>query len=261
MDSSDRRRLRISWSAPGSAVWAPTSRATRPERCVLWACADGGGTSSTPSTCGGSHAGVMNTSTPIRRGLGITAGLDAGLARDLAVRCEQLGYHSLWSNDEPASPGLEMLAHFAAAAPQLQLGVGVLPLDRHQPVRIAAEITRLGLDPAKLWIGVGSGQLRAPIQLVRAGRSRVAGAPSGGNPHRRRSHATTDVPSRWRDRRRRPAQLDAARPSRPGAPLGAPRSRPGGPRRPDRRFLCPRRRGRRRRAAALRRGGPLPQHQ
>jgi alkanesulfonate monooxygenase SsuD/methylene tetrahydromethanopterin reductase-like flavin-dependent oxidoreductase (luciferase family) len=109
----------------------------------------------------------LNTSTPIRRGLGITAGLDAGLARDLAVRCEQLGYHSLWSNDEPASPGLEMLAHFAAAAPQLQLGVGVLPLDRHQPVRIAAEIARLGLDPAKLWIGVGSGQLRAPIQLVR----------------------------------------------------------------------------------------------
>jgi alkanesulfonate monooxygenase SsuD/methylene tetrahydromethanopterin reductase-like flavin-dependent oxidoreductase (luciferase family) len=62
---------------------------------------------------------------------------------------------------------METLAHFAAAAPQLQLGVGVLPLDRHQPVQIAAEITRLGLDPAKLWIGVGSGQLRAPIQLVR----------------------------------------------------------------------------------------------
>jgi alkanesulfonate monooxygenase SsuD/methylene tetrahydromethanopterin reductase-like flavin-dependent oxidoreductase (luciferase family) len=109
----------------------------------------------------------MNRSPPIRRGLGITAGLDAGLARDLAVRCEQLGYHSLWSNDEPASPGLEMLAHFAAAAPQLELGVGVLPLDRHQPVRIAAEITRLGLDPAKLWIGVGSGQLHRPIHLVR----------------------------------------------------------------------------------------------
>jgi alkanesulfonate monooxygenase SsuD/methylene tetrahydromethanopterin reductase-like flavin-dependent oxidoreductase (luciferase family) len=100
------------------------------------------------------------------RGLGIAAGLDAGLARDLAVRCEQLGYHSLWSNDEPASPGLEMLAHFAAAAPQLELGVGVLPLDRHQPARIAAEIARLGLDPAKLWIGVGSGQLPAPIHLV-----------------------------------------------------------------------------------------------
>jgi alkanesulfonate monooxygenase SsuD/methylene tetrahydromethanopterin reductase-like flavin-dependent oxidoreductase (luciferase family) len=108
----------------------------------------------------------MNTSTPIRRGLGITAGLDAGLARDLAVRCEQLGYHSLWSNDEPAAPGLETLAHFAAAAPRLELGIGVLPLDRHRPVRIAAEIARLGLDPAKLWVGVGSGQLLAPIHIM-----------------------------------------------------------------------------------------------
>ena len=108
----------------------------------------------------------MNHSTPIRRGLGITAGLDAGLARDLAVRCEHLGYHSLWSNDEPGSPGLETLAHFAAAAPQLELGVGVLPLDRHQPIQIAAEIDRLGLDPARLWVGIGSGQLRAPIEIV-----------------------------------------------------------------------------------------------
>ena len=109
----------------------------------------------------------MNTSTSIGRGLGITAGLDAGLARDLAAHCERLGYHSLWSNDEPASPGLETLAHFAAAATQLELGVGALPLDRHQPVQIAADIDRLGLDPAKLWIGIGSGQLRAPIEIVR----------------------------------------------------------------------------------------------
>jgi alkanesulfonate monooxygenase SsuD/methylene tetrahydromethanopterin reductase-like flavin-dependent oxidoreductase (luciferase family) len=97
----------------------------------------------------------MSTSTPSRRGLGITAGLDAGPARDLAVRCAQLGYHSLWSNDEPAAPGLETLAHFAAVAPQLKLGVGVLPLGRHQPVQIAAEIARLGLDPDRLRIGSG----------------------------------------------------------------------------------------------------------
>jgi alkanesulfonate monooxygenase SsuD/methylene tetrahydromethanopterin reductase-like flavin-dependent oxidoreductase (luciferase family) len=108
----------------------------------------------------------MNTSTPIRRGLGVTAGLDAGIARDLAVRCQQLGYHSLWSNDEPASSGLETLAQFAVGAPQIELGVGVLPLDRHEPARIAAEIARLGLDPAKLWIGIGSGQLRSPVDVV-----------------------------------------------------------------------------------------------
>ena len=108
----------------------------------------------------------VETSTPIRRGLGITAGLDAGFARDLAARCEHLGYHSLWSNDEPDSPGLEMLAHFATGATQLGLGVGALPLDRHQPVRIAAEIDHLGLDPARLWIGIGAGQLRSPIEIV-----------------------------------------------------------------------------------------------
>lgn len=108
----------------------------------------------------------MKTSTRTRRGLGITAGLEAGLARGLAAHCAQLGYHSLWSNDEPDASGLETLAQFAAAAPQLQLGVGVLPLDRHQPARIAAEVERLGLDPSKLWIGVGSGQLRAQIDVL-----------------------------------------------------------------------------------------------
>jgi alkanesulfonate monooxygenase SsuD/methylene tetrahydromethanopterin reductase-like flavin-dependent oxidoreductase (luciferase family) len=106
------------------------------------------------------------TSTPTPRGLGITAGLDAGLARELAARCERLGYHSLWSNDEPAASGLQTLAHFAAAAPRIELGVGVLPLDRHRPARIATEIDRLGIDPAKLWIGIGSGQLRRQIDVL-----------------------------------------------------------------------------------------------
>jgi alkanesulfonate monooxygenase SsuD/methylene tetrahydromethanopterin reductase-like flavin-dependent oxidoreductase (luciferase family) len=109
----------------------------------------------------------MNASKQICRGLGISAGIEAGLARELAVNCARLGYHSLWSNDEPTAAGLETLAQLVGAAPRLELGVGVLPLDRHQPVSIAAEIARLGLDPAKLWVGVGSGQLPAPLDLVR----------------------------------------------------------------------------------------------
>jgi alkanesulfonate monooxygenase SsuD/methylene tetrahydromethanopterin reductase-like flavin-dependent oxidoreductase (luciferase family) len=100
------------------------------------------------------------------RGLGIAAALEAGLVRDLAARCEQLGYHSLWSNDEPAASGLETLAQLAAAAPRIELGVGVLPLDRHDPAWIATEIDRLGLEPAKLWIGIGSGQLRPQIDVL-----------------------------------------------------------------------------------------------
>jgi alkanesulfonate monooxygenase SsuD/methylene tetrahydromethanopterin reductase-like flavin-dependent oxidoreductase (luciferase family) len=109
----------------------------------------------------------MMTSTPTPRGLGITASLEAGLARELGARCERLGYHSVWSNDEPAASGLKTLAQLAAAAPRIELGVGVLPLDRHQPARIAAEIDRLGLDPGKLWVGIGSGQLRPQIDLLR----------------------------------------------------------------------------------------------
>ena len=101
------------------------------------------------------------------RGLGVTAGLDAGLTRHLAAYCEELGYHSLWSNDEPTACGLETLAHVAAAAPRLEIGLGVLPLDRHEPARIVTEIERLGIDPAKLWVGIGSGQLRPQIDPIR----------------------------------------------------------------------------------------------
>jgi alkanesulfonate monooxygenase SsuD/methylene tetrahydromethanopterin reductase-like flavin-dependent oxidoreductase (luciferase family) len=102
-----------------------------------------------------------------RRGIGVNAGLDPGLARALASRCQELGYDSMWSNDEPSAPGLEMLRQFAAAAPGLDLGIGVLPVDRHDPARIVREIDRLGLDPAKLWIGVGAGQLTAPIDVIK----------------------------------------------------------------------------------------------
>ena len=69
----------------------------------------------------------MNSSKSICRGLGISAGIAAGLARDLAANCERLGYHSLWSNDEPTAAGLETLAQFAGAAPRLELGVGYFP--------------------------------------------------------------------------------------------------------------------------------------
>jgi alkanesulfonate monooxygenase SsuD/methylene tetrahydromethanopterin reductase-like flavin-dependent oxidoreductase (luciferase family) len=101
------------------------------------------------------------------RALGIDAGLDPGLARDLAARCQGLGYDSLWANDAPDAPGLETLAHFAAGAPELDVGVGVLPLQRYEPAGIAADVERLGLDPARLWLGIGSGSLPTQIEPLR----------------------------------------------------------------------------------------------
>jgi len=42
-----------------------------------------------------------------------------------------------------------------------------LPLHRYPPARIAAEVDRLGLDPARLWLGIGSGALSRQVDPLR----------------------------------------------------------------------------------------------
>ncbi len=101
------------------------------------------------------------------RGFGVAAGLDPEVARPLAARCAELGYDSVWSNDHPGAKGLETLAEFAAAAPEIALGVAVIALDRTPPQMIAADIQRLGLDPARLWLGVGAGFSEKPLTRMR----------------------------------------------------------------------------------------------
>lgn len=101
------------------------------------------------------------------RGFGVAAGLDPGVARALAARCQELGYASLWSNDHPGALGLETLAAFAGAAPELELGVAVMALDRHDPAAIAGHIERLGLERSRLWLGVGAGFAERPLTTMR----------------------------------------------------------------------------------------------
>ena len=101
------------------------------------------------------------------RGFGVAAGLDPSVAEPLAARCAMLGYGSMWSNDHPGASGLETIAAFAAAVPGIDLGVAVLPLDRHSPASIASEIAELGLPPRRLWIGVGAGFSEKPLTLMR----------------------------------------------------------------------------------------------
>ncbi len=101
------------------------------------------------------------------RGFGVAAGLDPEVARPLAARCAELGYASMWSNDHPGAKGLETLAEFGAAAPQVDLGVAVIALDRTPPEAIAADLDRLELDPARLWLGVGAGFSEKPLTRMR----------------------------------------------------------------------------------------------
>lgn len=101
------------------------------------------------------------------RAFGVAAGLDPDVAVPLAARCAELGYRSLWSNDHPGALGLETLAVFAEPAPESELGVAVMALDRHSPAEIAGHIDRVGLEPGRLWIGVGAGFSKRPLTRMR----------------------------------------------------------------------------------------------
>lgn len=103
----------------------------------------------------------------MERAFGVAAGLDPQVATPLAARCAELGYTSMWSNDHPAASGLETLAAFAEGSAAIDLGVGVLALDRHEPEAIAARIDELGLPRERLWIGLGAGFSKRPLTAMR----------------------------------------------------------------------------------------------
>jgi alkanesulfonate monooxygenase SsuD/methylene tetrahydromethanopterin reductase-like flavin-dependent oxidoreductase (luciferase family) len=104
-------------------------------------------------------------------GFGVIAGLAPDLLSALAPELAALGYGSLWINDSgtPETDGLAGLALVAAAAPSLELAVGVLPLDRRSPTQIADHVAELGLPLNRLRLGVGSGASTKPLVLVRHG--------------------------------------------------------------------------------------------
>ena len=72
----------------------------------------------------------------------------------------------MWSNDHPGALGLETLRVFAEAC-DLELGVAVMALDRHQPAKVNGHIDRLGIDRDRLWLGVGAGFSGKPLTTMR----------------------------------------------------------------------------------------------
>jgi alkanesulfonate monooxygenase SsuD/methylene tetrahydromethanopterin reductase-like flavin-dependent oxidoreductase (luciferase family) len=112
----------------------------------------------------------------VSRGLGVTAGLDAEIASPLAGRCQELGYSSMWSSDIPGAKGLETVAEYAKGADRIDLGVGVIALDRHSPDEIVSDLERLSLDRDRLWLGLGAGLTEKPLTAMREALPRLRGA-------------------------------------------------------------------------------------
>ena len=111
----------------------------------------------------------------MQRGLGIAAGPDPERFAPMAAEAEGLGYTSIWSNDSPAGEGLTMLAAWASASTVIDLGVGVLALDRHAPDAIAARLAELGLPRDRLLLGLGAGFNAHPPAAVREGVAALRG--------------------------------------------------------------------------------------
>jgi alkanesulfonate monooxygenase SsuD/methylene tetrahydromethanopterin reductase-like flavin-dependent oxidoreductase (luciferase family) len=106
----------------------------------------------------------------------VAAGLDPEIATPLASRCRELGYASMWSNDHPGATGLATLAAFAKGTSELELGVAVMALDRHQPAGINAHIDAAGLGHSRLWLGVGAGFSERPLTRMRDAASELRDA-------------------------------------------------------------------------------------
>ena len=114
-----------------------------------------------PSTGGRPRAGW--------RGFGVAGALPAELIRELAPAAEAAGYHTFWVNDTPHGDGLAALRAAADVTATVQLGVGVIPLDRQPAEDIARRVVDLGLPQERLLVGVGSGRQHGGLARVRDG--------------------------------------------------------------------------------------------
>jgi alkanesulfonate monooxygenase SsuD/methylene tetrahydromethanopterin reductase-like flavin-dependent oxidoreductase (luciferase family) len=105
---------------------------------------------------------------PTRRGLGIAGSLDHRIVERVAAAIEQSGYSSFWANDTPGGEGLASLAAAARVTDSIDLGVGVIPVDRTAPETIASRLVELGLPLGRVIVGVGSGGAKTgSVELVR----------------------------------------------------------------------------------------------
>lgn len=112
----------------------------------------------------------------VGRGFGVAGALDRAIVAELSVAAEAAGYRTFWVNDTPNGDGLAALAVAARATRTIRIGVGVIPLDRQPPERIAERLRTLDLPAERLTLGIGSGGAPGGLARVRAGLAALRGA-------------------------------------------------------------------------------------
>ena len=107
----------------------------------------------------------------------------------MAVRAEELGYHSVWGNDHitppkyvrddyPEPPNfnepLITLAFCAQATSRLRIGTSVIVLPMREPVYLAKQLATLdAFSGGRLTVGVGTGSYREEFERLRPRDKRV----------------------------------------------------------------------------------------
>ncbi|MFY9616412.1 MAG: LLM class flavin-dependent oxidoreductase [Candidatus Dormiibacterota bacterium] len=80
-----------------------------------------------------------------------------------------MGYEIICANDTPAGDGLALVTAFAHDSQRMDLGVGVLALDRYAPDEVSARVEELNLPHPRLVLGIGAGFIEEPVAAVREG--------------------------------------------------------------------------------------------
>jgi alkanesulfonate monooxygenase SsuD/methylene tetrahydromethanopterin reductase-like flavin-dependent oxidoreductase (luciferase family) len=107
------------------------------------------------------------TTTP--RGFGIATNVEHDVVKETAQVVEALGYRSFWTNNPPGQDGLQILRLASEVTQRVNLGVGVIPFQRHPASEIIERTgagTEHSLPMQRLLLGVGSANPGA-IQRIR----------------------------------------------------------------------------------------------
>lgn len=111
---------------------------------------------------------VLDRGSPMTLGFGVTSTIDLSLVQRIAPEVEAGGFSIFWSNDIPGGSSFDVLAAAAGATSELRLANGVVPIDRVRPGEWKDRIDRVGLTADRFDAGIGSGQMKSPLEQMRA---------------------------------------------------------------------------------------------